>query len=677
VRENPTLGRIPPARDPARTSGETSDSAARREEQYRLLVTYVRDYAIFSTDAAGVIRSWNEGVRTVLGYGTDEFVGRTIHFLFTEEDVAAGVPERELTQAATAGAANDDRWMRRSDGNRFWASGITTAIHDEQSNLVGFTKVLRDQTDRKQADEALRASEERLQLAATAARLGTWDFDPPTGCFLLDPRCRELFGIAAAATVDLTHLLDRIGAPHRDHTRSAIGRAMQLGEGHCDLEVETLADNCWIRITGRGYFNDERAVRVIGTAQDVTERKRAELARDSLLELERSARAEAESANRLKDEFLSTLSHELRTPLNAILGYIRLLRLGDVDDERRDHALQVIERNAQAQARLIEDILDISRMTRGVLRFDAQPLDLRSVVDDAIDGLRPSVAAKRLQLVWVPPLEASIVLGDGGRLRQVVTNLVANAIKFTSAGGTIAVNLESGGLDVALVVRDSGIGIGAEFLASVFEQFRQADATRARAYGGLGLGLSIVRHIVELHGGTVEAASEGENRGATFTVRLPVVERAAASSPTVQAPPEQPSPASQEGSAQVRLDGLRILVVDDEPDAVELMRHVLERRGAQVTVTTSAERALADLVTIRPHLLISDVGMPEIDGFELIHRVRERQIAVPAMAATAYARPQDVGRALAAGYDAHVSKPIDWNLLLERIVALCPPGQPG
>jgi signal transduction histidine kinase/CheY-like chemotaxis protein len=450
-----------------------------------------------------------------------------------------------------------------------------------------------------------------------------------------------------------------------------MARALSPADGPFDVEVPRLGQPiCWIRITGRAYFNGEQAVRFVGTAQDVTQRKQAELARDALFELERAARTEAESANRLKDDFLGTLSHELRTPLNAILGYTRLLRSGHMDPERRDHALQVIERNAQTQTRLIEDILDISRMTRGVLRLDAGPIDLRRVVDEAVDVAVPALLAKQLQLTWVPPATPVMVLGDADRLRQVITNLLANAIKFTPQAGAVVLALERAGHEAVLVVHDSGIGIAPDFLPRVFERFRQADARPARAHGGLGIGLSIVRHLVELHGGTVQVASAGANAGATFSVRLPALD--------ATVPPPLPPPADAtplEPDPPVRLDGLRILVVDDNAEAVELMRHLLDHRGAQVTVATSAERALEILETVRPQVLVSDVGMPEVDGLELIRRVRERGFTLPAIAVTAYARREDIDRAIEAGYQSHVAKPIDWIRLFERIVALVPPRQ--
>ncbi len=632
-------------------------------------MTYVRDYAIFSTDPDGIIQSWNEGVRHVLGYETEGFIGRPTRILFTEEDVAAGVPERELAQAAETGRANDDRWLQRRGGERFWAVGITTAIRDDNGTLVGFTKVLRDLTDRKQSEEALRVSEERLQLATTAARLGTWDCDPSSGVFVLDPRCCEVLGLEQTRQIELEGLLSAIDASHRDAAAAAIRNALQPGHGQLDLEVETAARRAeWVRITGRAYFNDARAIRLVGTVQDVTQRKGAELARDALYESERAARTEAERANRLKDEFLSTLSHELRTPLNAILGYARLLRTGHLEPERQGHALQVIERNALAQTRLIEDILDISRMMRGILHLDAMPLDLRAIVDDAVDVERPAINAKRLQLRWQPPATPVMVLGDPDRLRQVLINLLTNAVKFTPLGGAVAISLEARDAEVILEVVDTGVGIAAEFLPSIFERFRQADARRARSFGGLGLGLSIVRHLVELHGGTVDAASEGVDRGARLTVRLPALDAASTVSPAIEPAPRETVPASPS-----RLDGRRILVVDDDPEAVELTRHLLEHRGAQVTVATSAERALTELRVLRPHLLISDLGMPEVDGLELIHRVRERDIDVPAIAVTAYARREDIERAIEAGYQAHVAKPIDWDQLVDTIVSVCPP----
>jgi CheY-like chemotaxis protein len=308
-------------------------------------------------------------------------------------------------------------------------------------------------------------------------------------------------------------------------------------------------------------------------------------------------------------------------------------------------------------------------MMRGVLRLETMPTDLRDVLRDAVDVALPAITAKHLQLTWQPPPTPIAVLGDADRLRQVVTNLLTNAVKFTPSRGAIALTLDQRDSEVVLEVRDTGVGIPADFLPNVFERFRQADARRTRSFGGVGLGLSIVRHLVELHGGTVTAASEGEQKGATFTVRLPALDAA-----TPAQHPGREATSSDAGLAtHVRLDGLRILLVDDDAEAVELMRHLLEHRGAQVNVATSADRALNELSVLRPHLLISDLGMPEVDGIELIHQVRERQIAVPAIAVTAYARREDAARAIDAGYQAHVAKPIDWTQLLETIVSVSPP----
>ena len=399
----------------------------------------------------------------------------------------------------------------------------------------------------------------------------------------------------------------------------------------------------------------------------MTEQKRAELARDALFELERSARSEAETANRLKDDFLGTLSHELRTPLNAILGYTRLLRSGHVVDAQRDRALQVIERNAVAQTRLIEDMLDISRLMRGVLQLDAHAVDLRGVVADAVDVARPAIEAKGLALTWVSPDTAAIVLGR--RRSAAPGGLQPRSTTPPNSPRPVAPSPSNWLASIATWSsrsRDSGVGITGDFLPRVFERFRQADARPSRRHGGLGLGLSIVRHLVELHGGTVDAESAGADTGATFTVRLPALDTAMPV-PSVAAPELNPEPMEL---AAVTLEGLRILAVDDNPEAVELMRHLLEHRGAQATVATSAERALHDLALVRPHLLISDLGMPEVDGLEFIRRVRERGFTVPAIAVTAYARTQDVEHALEAGYQAHVPKPIDWTTLFDRILAL-------
>lgn len=375
---------------------------------------------------------------------------------------------------------------------------------------------------------------------------------------------------------------------------------------------------------------------------------------------------EAREANRLKDEFLATVSHELRTPLTAILGWTRLLRSGDLDRATFARALETVERNAKAQAQLIEDLLDISRIISGKLRLDIRLVELPPLIEAAIDSLRLAAEAKGLRLEKTIDQSAGPISGDPDRLQQVVWNLLSNAVKFTPPGGSISVRLARVGSQVEISVSDSGIGISREFLPHVFDRFRQADSTSTRSYGGLGLGLAIVRHLVELHGGTVHAESAGEGQGATFKVRLPFAMSLQRLTPALQGKLFlQKLP---------RLDNLQVLVVDDDPDARELLGLVLGQCGAKVTAVGSAAEALELIKGWTPDVLVSDIGMPDEDGYSLIRKVRAldstRGSRLPAVALTAYARVEDRMRALAAGFQMYVAKPIDPGELAAVIASL-------
>ena len=371
---------------------------------------------------------------------------------------------------------------------------------------------------------------------------------------------------------------------------------------------------------------------------------------------------EAQESSRLKDEFLATISHELRTPLTAILGWAHMLRTGQFDGNSAAKAFETIERNARAQAQLIDDLLDVSRAITGKLRLDVRPVDPNSFIESAIEAVRPAAEAKGVRVQKIMDTGVVSVSGDPVRLQQVVWNLLSNAIKFTPRGGRVQVRMERVNSHVEIAVSDTGPGIAPEFLPHVFERFRQADQRTTRQHGGLGLGLAIVRHLVELHGGSVRAESPGEGQGSTFTVLLPVA-------PVYQSGDlaERVHPAARDTlpvfECVERLDGLRVLVVDDEPDTRELLKVGLGRCGAEVSAAGSAGEALALMKAAVPDLLISDIGMPDEDGYALMRRVRQLQAEaggrVPAIALTAYARTEDRMQALRAGYQMHVPKPVE------------------
>jgi PAS domain S-box-containing protein len=410
--------------------------------------------------------------------------------------------------------------------------------------------------------------------------------------------------------------------------------------------------------------------RIVGAskvARDITERKDAERERDRLLALEKESRRQAEEANRLKDEFLAVVSHELRSPLNAITGWASLLMMRPLDDQTR-HAVDTILRNAQTQTKLIADLLDVSRIVSGQLRLNVRPLQLVSVIEAAIEVVQPSADAKSIRIETALDPTTGSIAGDSDRLQQIFWNLLSNAVKFTQSGGRVQVRSRRMDSHVEIVVSDTGRGIDAELLPFVFERFRQGDSSTTREYGGLGLGLAIVRHLIELHGGVVSAHSQGAGRGAEFTMQLPIMARAQES---VESDFHRRVGGNLSGKVP-SLAGLRILVVDDEPDAREIVAAILGEAGAEIA-TASGSRQAFDLVERwKPDLLISDVGMPGESGYDLIRKVRalsaDRGGQVPAIALTAYAHMQDRLKILSAGFQMHVPKPIE-PIELATIVA--------
>jgi CheY-like chemotaxis protein len=400
---------------------------------------------------------------------------------------------------------------------------------------------------------------------------------------------------------------------------------------------------------------------------------RIERERVALLESEQLARAQAEAVNRMKDEFLATLSHELRTPLNAILGWAHLLASGKADPGTTNRALAVIRNNALAQSQLIEDILDVSRVISGKLRLNLVPVMLHEVLEAALDSVAPAADAKGITVsrdIEVLPA----IPGDRDRLQQVFWNLLSNAVKFTPREGSVRVSLRRAGDDAVVCVEDSGIGISPDFLPYVFDRFTQADGSATRRHGGLGLGMAIVRHLIELHGGTVSALSAGENMGATFTTLLPIRVASAATGPSDADRPEPDEPAVP--APLPTLGGLRILVVDDQPDARSFLCALLQSQGATVHSVGSASEAMDAFRELRPDLLVSDIAMPGLDGYDLIRHVRELPSnqggMTPAVALTAYVRPEDEQLAITAGYDRHVRKPVIVAELITTLAEIAP-----
>jgi signal transduction histidine kinase/CheY-like chemotaxis protein len=423
-----------------------------------------------------------------------------------------------------------------------------------------------------------------------------------------------------------------------------------------------------------GYSDSSRRYREqdLVLASEVARRAAVAIDNARLYELSQSARSRVEAATRAKDEFVAMVSHELRTPLNAIVGWLRLMRSGTLSPAKREHALDVIQRNAHAQSQLVADLLDISRILTGKIRINPSQVDLGNVVDMAIEGVRPAADAKRVQIAADIERDHSLMRGDGDRLQQVAWNLLANAVKFTPKNGIIQVRVRRVESDLELTVEDNGVGIAPEFLPYVFDSFRQSDGTSARSHGGLGIGLSIAKHIVELHGGSVDVQSLGLGRGALFRVLLPI-------SPLVSATIGVPRvPATQHQDVRLThplgLEGIRVLVVDDEPDARELVAYVFEEVGMEVRAAASAADALKELQSFTPQVIVSDIGMPHEDGYQLIRSVRtlfgDDKKDTPAIALTAFARNEDRTRALVEGFNLHMAKPVEPNALVDAVAQL-------
>ncbi|PSB30260.1 response regulator [Stenomitos frigidus] len=567
---------------------------------------------------------------------------------------------------AAAGQFDEEYRIVLADGSIRWVHDRCFPLRDETGKLYRFVGIAEDITDRRQAQELLRLSEERYRTLFESMEDGFCVIE-----MLFDATNTPIdyrFLETNLAFAQQTGLEQAVGKTARqlipgleDHWYETYGRVALTGE---PVRFENGAEvmNRWFDVYAFPIEQSESR-KIALLFKDISERKLAEQEREQLLAQEQAARAEAERANRIKDEFLAVLSHELRSPLNPILGWTKLLQTRKFDEARTAEALATIERNARLQTQLIDDLLDVAKILRGKLSMETTPIDLVFVVESAIDTVRTAAISKTILLHPVLP-QIGRVSGDSARLQQVVWNLLSNAIKFTPNDGRVDILLERVGNWAQIIISDTGKGINPDFLPHLFESFRQEDASTTRQYGGLGLGLAIVRSLVEAHGGTIAAASPGEGQGATFTIRLPLLD--------TKLETRQPAECCRQN---LDLTGIRVLAVDDEPDARELLNIVLTQYGAEVLMVNSAADVLTALETFRPDALISDIGMPEVDGYTLIQQIRklplEKGGQIPAIALTAYAREDDRQRALASGYQQYVTKPLDPEQLVQAVIALC------
>src|SRR5579863_8345948 len=656
------------------------------EQRFRLLVETVRDYAIFMLDPNGFILTWNAGAERFKGYKAHEIIGQHFSRFYPPEDLARRLPDHELVIAREKGVFEDEGWRVRKDGSLFWANVVITAMRNRRGELIGFAKITRDLTQRRTHEEDLRRSEERFRLLVE----GVSEY----AIFMLDANGRVATWNVGAERIKGYKASEIIGQHFSTfYPRDARESGWPDHELRVAAEKGSFVDNGWrVRKDGTTFWANvtitalrDDTGQLIGYAKltrDMTEAKRVEAVqvtnqqREEMLDAERSARMAAQRATRLKDEFLATLSHELRTPLSAILGWTQVLLRGDVPKgpEEQKRAIEVIDRNARAQVQLIDDLLDLSRIMTGKIRLDLHQISFGSVIEAAVASATPAAQAKGIRLTAILGATKDIVSADNTRLQQVVWNLLTNAIKFTSKGGQVHVLLQRVNSHIELSVSDTGIGIPASYLPQVFDRFSQKDSSTTRAFGGLGLGLAICKQLVELHGGSIRAASQGEGKGATFTVHLPL---SIAHLDDRSTPRIHPTAETQAGEmlSLPRLEGVHAFVVDDEPDARSLLRRMLEDQGARVTSFGSAEDALATLKATKPTILVCDVGMPKMDGYQLIRALRAQEARgdrIPALALTAFARAEDRKRSLVAGYQAHLTKPFDvaeFILVVANLVA--------
>jgi len=499
--------------------------------------------------------------------------------------------------------------------------------------------------DRTRAEESARRSEERLRFALDSALMGTWDWDLETNQVRWSENLEGVHGLPPGTFDGTFGSYEReIFPDDHDRVMASARRALETGAAH-EVEYRIVAPDGTIRwVEGKGRVDRDasgKPVRMTGVCMNVTRRKQAEI--DRL--------AAAQEASRLKDEFLAVLSHELRTPLNAVVGWVQMLQNGSLPPERARKALNVIERNARLQSQLIEDILDVSRIIAGQMHIERAPVFLSAIVDQVVVAIRPVADAKAVAIRTTVPTGMPPIEGEARRLHQVLTNIVSNAVKFTPSSGSVSITCAASEQAVTIEIRDTGIGIAPEFLPHVFERFRQADSTTKRQQGGLGLGLAIAEHLVLQHGGRVSAASDGLGRGATFTLEFPTFRSGLS--------PLSANDAAAVIGASAILHGVRVLVVDDDADARQLIRTVLEQQGAEVAEAASGSDALALARQAAFDLLLADIAMPGMDGYELIAEIRQARPSIAAVAVSAYARPDDHELALEAGYAGVETKPID------------------
>ena len=618
------------------------------EDPYRRLVEAVHDYAIFLLDREGNVATWNPGAERIKGYRAEEILGQHFSRFYPPEAIERRWPQQELEVAAARGRFEDEGWRLRKDGSRFWASVVITALRGESGELRGFGKITRDLTQRRRQEESLRQSEERFRLMVDAVKdYAIFMLDADGRVVSWNPGAERIEGYSAPEVIG-QHL--SLFYPEEARRRRWPEQQLAAAREHGRFEDESLrvrkdGSTFWAHVVTTPVRDTAGALRGYAkVVRDLTDRKRIEA---------------LEKAERQTNEFLAMLAHELRNPLAPISNALSLLARKPTSDPAELWVRDVLQRQTVQMTRLVDDLLDVSRITRAAVVLDRKPVDLRSIVRNAADASRQWFEERRHEFVISLPEERLMVEADEVRLNQVVQNLLHNAAKYTPQGGRICVDAAREEGEAVIRVRDSGVGMTPELLASAFDLFRQGSQGLERNQGGLGVGLTLVQRLVTLHGGSVQARSEGEGRGSEFAVRLPLREEPAIVREV------RPDPLPSAGPPR------RILLVDDNQDAVHSLRLLLEADGHEVRVACDGAAGLAMARDYRPDIALLDIGLPKMDGYEIARRIRadEGLRDTVLVAVTGYGQMHDRARASASGFHHHLVKPVEYSDLQQVLRA--------
>jgi len=628
-------------------------------ELTRLMIEEVKEAAVFFLDVNGIIESWNGAAEEMKGFTAEDAIGKHLSLLYTDEDKASGWAEHNLEEAKKNGFFREERWRQRKDGSLFWARILLTALRNDSGKHVGYSKITVDLTDHKLLERCVKEKEETRRVLF-AANAGTWTWHPATGQIDICKNFIALLGYRGDDTsISISQWLDLIHPDEQALVKTEFERACAAcpsNSVHLEMRMKQ-KEGGYRWFSARAFWYQESAgaqYSLQGVNIDIQELK-------TLGEERQQAIEKLKAEDRRKNEFLAMLAHELRNPLAPISAGAELLKVARGDQERVRQTSEIISRQVSHMTNLIDDLLDVSRVTRGLVELDNRALDMRRVVADAVEQANPVIQSRHHHLALHMPADMPMIFGDEMRLVQVVANLLNNAAKYTPEGGNISLKIEVQVTHLLLEVEDSGIGMAPELVKQVFDLFTQAERTSDRASGGLGLGLALVRSLVELHGGSVGAASEGIGKGSRFTVVLPRMH-------------EDPVHAEQRHDVHSGPKPLKILVVDDNADAAEMLGMLLEASGHQVLVEHEAQGALARAGIELPDVCLLDIGLPDMDGHELARRLRARPGTANAVliAVTGYGQENDKQNSLAAGFNHHLTKPVDIEKLTSLLSELSP-----